>query len=161
MPHQRRRIQQLTINPARTLHTNILPAEPTLDQDNTVIQQTPSPVASPPVAVSSSASTAHTRSTAATAKKSTAAADDWNRCGQNRDIIVRYITPTLPPAAQVLGAYNLGTCQSTLDSLRHTSPTDAGNCTQAAWASDNPGYNADATPAKPLRKVVEAIGPAC
>jgi hypothetical protein len=114
-----------------------------------------------PSIVASAPSAAPTRSAVATIKKSTPKVNEWDRCGPNRDIIVRYVTSGLLPSAQKLGAYNLGTCQPTLDSLRQTSPTSAGYCTQAAWASDNPGYTTDGTPAKPLKKVIEAIGPAC
>lgn len=63
--------------------------------------------------------------------------------------------------AQVLGNYILATCEPTLKMLQETSPTDAGNCTEAAWASDNPGYNADAEPAKRPKNVQMAVGPAC
>ncbi len=45
--------------------------------------------------------------------------------------------------------------------VQRTSPNVPGACTEAAWASDNPGYNADATPAKRLKKVQVAVGPAC
>ncbi|MGW4047340.1 hypothetical protein [Streptomyces sp. NPDC004721] len=53
------------------------------------------------------------------------------------------------------------TCENTFQLLQHTSPTEAGDCTEAAWASDNPGYDADAIPAARLKKVQVAIGPAC
>ncbi|MFE5108469.1 hypothetical protein [Streptomyces sp. NPDC056663] len=53
------------------------------------------------------------------------------------------------------------TCETTFQFLQHTSPIEAGDCTEAAWASDNPGYNADAIPAARLKKVQVAIGPAC
>ncbi|MEU9979524.1 hypothetical protein [Streptomyces sp. NPDC051014] len=50
---------------------------------------------------------------------------------------------------------------TTFESLPRTSSTEAGYCTEAAWASDNPGYNADATPAARLKKVQVSVGPAC
>nr|WTB35099.1 hypothetical protein OG781_41650 [Streptomyces sp. NBC_00830] len=53
------------------------------------------------------------------------------------------------------------TCETTFQWPQHTSPTEAGDCTEAAWASDNPGYNADAIPAARLKKVQVTIGPAC
>jgi hypothetical protein len=53
------------------------------------------------------------------------------------------------------------TCEPTMEWFKHTSPTKAGYCTEAAWASDNPGYITDAEPAKRLKKVQVAIGPAC
>ncbi|MFE2971873.1 hypothetical protein ACFXKC_51605 [Streptomyces sp. NPDC059340] len=82
-------------------------------------------------------------------------------CEPTRDVIAWYKTPGLPDSAQVLGNYYLATCETTFQSLTHTSPTGPGYCTEAAWASDNPGYNADATPAKRLKKVQVVIGPAC
>ncbi|MER7671829.1 hypothetical protein ABTY61_25685 [Kitasatospora sp. NPDC096128] len=82
-------------------------------------------------------------------------------CGPNRDIIVRYITPGLPPSSSLLGEYAIATCEPTFQSLEKTSPKEAGFCTQAAWASDNPGYEADVTPAPPLKKIQVAYGPAC
>jgi hypothetical protein len=36
-----------------------------------------------------------------------------------------------------------------------------GYCAQAAWASGNPGDNADDSPARRLKKVILAIGSAC
>ena len=82
-------------------------------------------------------------------------------CEPTRDVLVWYKTPGLPDSAQVLGNYFLATCETTFQSLTHTSPTGPGYCTEAAWASDNPGYNADATPAKRLKKVQVTVGPAC
>ncbi|MDB4872549.1 MAG: hypothetical protein JWL97_3553 [Gemmatimonadales bacterium] len=80
---------------------------------------------------------------------------------QTRDLIVRMVVPHLPPAAEVLGDVDYGNCRSTLETLPNASPHDPGYCTQIAWASDNRGYNADATPAARLKKVILAIGPAC
>lgn len=82
-------------------------------------------------------------------------------CGPERDVVVWMKTPGVPAMAQVLGSYNLTTCEPTFKWLQETSPTEPGNCTEAAWASDNPGYNADAEPAKQPRKVQMAVGPAC
>ncbi|MFK0154627.1 hypothetical protein ACIQVK_21450 [Streptomyces sp. NPDC090493] len=61
----------------------------------------------------------------------------------------------------MLGNYFLATCETTFESLPRTSPTQAGYCTEAAWASDNPGYDADITPAARLKKVQVSVGPAC
>lgn len=82
-------------------------------------------------------------------------------CGVNRDVIVREVYPSLPVNAYVLGSYNAATCEPTFQMLQDTSPTGAGYCTEAAWGSDNPGYNADATPAKRLKKIQVEVGPAC
>lgn len=107
-----------------------------------------------------SASLAPAASTAAQPSSPAPVAADPS-CGPNLDIIVRYVVPGLEPSAQVLGSYKIATCQPTFETLKETSPTEAGYCTEAAWASDNPGYDADATPAAPLRKVQVAFGPAC
>lgn len=82
-------------------------------------------------------------------------------CGPLKDVIVWTHTPGIPDSAAVLGGRSLATCESTFDSLPTTSPTEAGYCTEAAWASDNPGYNADARPAEHLKKVQITVGPAC
>jgi hypothetical protein len=82
-------------------------------------------------------------------------------CSETRDLIVWYVVPTLPDSAQELGNYNLATCETTLQELQDASPTGPGYCTEAAWVSDNPGYDADATPAKEPKDVVLSVGPAC
>jgi hypothetical protein len=80
---------------------------------------------------------------------------------QKRDIILRMVVPRLPVSAQVIGDVDYVQCRPSLDTLPDMSPTDPGYCTQAAYASDNPGYNADATPAARLKKVIVSVGPAC
>jgi hypothetical protein len=82
-------------------------------------------------------------------------------CDPGPDIIVWYRVPTINDSAQRLGSRGGADCSSTFDSIRTTSPTGDGYCTEAAWASDNPGYNADADPAAPLQHVVVSVGPAC
>jgi hypothetical protein len=82
-------------------------------------------------------------------------------CPPVGDIVVWYRAPTLPDSAQMLGGADPVTCASTFDYLQHTSPTGDGYCTEAAWASDNPGYNADETPAKRIKKVQMWVGPSC
>jgi hypothetical protein len=69
--------------------------------------------------------------------------------------------PDVPAGAQELGNYNAATCESTFKWLEQTSPKEAGDCLEAAWASDNPGYIVDAEPAARLKKVQVAIGPSC
>lgn len=97
----------------------------------------------------------------AKAETATASPTASKSCSPTRDVIVWYRAPGVADSAQVLGNYDLATCESTFQWLQQTSPTGPGYCTEAAWASDNPGYNADATPAKRLKKVQLAIGPAC
>jgi hypothetical protein len=82
-------------------------------------------------------------------------------CGPTRDVIIRTISPNLPPSATEVGDYDLQDCSMTIDDLSNTSPTTDGYCTQAAYADDNPGYNIDETPAPTLRKLVAQFGPAC
>jgi hypothetical protein len=82
-------------------------------------------------------------------------------CGVERDVIVWYKVPGIADSAQVVGNYNLVSCETTFHELQHTSPTGPGYCTEAAWASDNPGYNADADVPQRPKKVQVAVGPAC
>lgn len=82
-------------------------------------------------------------------------------CPPTRDVLVWTKVPGLPAEAQTLGNYNAITCESTFTWLHQASPTDPGYCTEAAWASDNPGYKLDAEPAARLKKVQMTVGPAC
>lgn len=117
----------------------------------------PSPVAStrPPASAPPHASSPAPHTSATPAPDPTCTLPD------TQDLLVRYTVPGLPDSAQVLGEVDLGNCTPTLDCLARTSPRGDGYCTEVAWASDNPGYNADATPAPPLKKVIEAIGGGC
>ena len=74
-------------------------------------------------------------------------------------MIVRYVSPGLPPSAQLLGDVSIATCGPTVEFIRSTALTDPGFCTSVALASDNPGYDFDAAPA--LQAVIAAFGPAC
>ncbi|MCG7203885.1 hypothetical protein [Streptomyces arenae] len=94
-------------------------------------------------------------------KASAKAAAKKKTCEPTRDVLVWYKTPGLPNSAQRLGNYYLATCESTFEWLQKTAVTEPGACTEAAWASDNPGYNTDATPAARLKKVQMAAGPGC
>ena len=77
------------------------------------------------------------------------------------DVIVWYKVPTLQDSAQVLGGWDPETCKSSIAKIMASVPTGTGYCTAIAYASDNPGYNADATPAKPLKHIIEEIGGSC
>ena len=77
------------------------------------------------------------------------------------DLLVRHQVPGLQDDAQILGSADLADCTPTLDSLPSSSPLGPGFCTWVALSSDNPGYNVDARPAAPLRKVIEAFGAGC
>ncbi|SPM40542.1 hypothetical protein MNAB215_2743 [Mycobacterium numidiamassiliense] len=49
-------------------------------------------------------------------------------------------------------------CTSSLDGWAASQPTGTGYCSKIALSSDNPGYDTEARPAAPLRKVIEAVG---
>ncbi|MFJ8798512.1 hypothetical protein [Streptomyces sp. NPDC102487] len=105
---------------------------------------------------------AASRTPATQSKPSAAAGKPAHKaCSSPRDVIVWSKVPGLADSSQRLGGYNLATCETTFDSLRHTSPTQAGYCTLAAWASDNPGYDTDAAPAKRPKAVQVSVGPDC
>lgn len=125
-------------------------------------QAAPSPVATRSAAPASAAAHA--------AKAAAKATSDLSGACENRpasgDIFVRMLVPTLGWQAQRLGGewtWNAATrtCMTSVETMIYTAPTEAGNCTQVAYASSNPGYNADATPAGPLKHVIAEAGPGC
>lgn len=118
---------------------------------------TSSTTSSPSVATSR----AQPSRTSSTPQVAESKASPTKSCSPTRDVIVWTKAAGLPDSAQVLGNYFLMTCESTFKWLERTSPTEAEDCTEAAWASDNPGYNADAVPAARLKKVQMSVGPAC
>lgn len=82
------------------------------------------------------------------------------------DIYVRMITPGESPVAQELGgewAWNSVShkCLTSVQMMIATAPQVPGNCTQVGYAADNPGYDPNATPARPLKEVADETGPAC
>lgn len=66
--------------------------------------------------------------------------------------------PGILANAQELGNYNATICESTFKRLERTSPKEAGDCLEAAWTSDDPGYTVDAEPAGHLKKVQMSVG---
>ena len=53
-------------------------------------------------------------------------------------------------------------CKPTVDEIASTLPVgDAHYCIEIAYATDNPGYNADASPAPKLKKVFRQFGNKC
>lgn len=82
-------------------------------------------------------------------------------CPAVGDVFVWMKVPGVPDTAQALGGNGYPNCESTFTTIQRTSPNVPGACTEAAWASDNPGYDVDATPAKRLKKVQVSVGPAC
>lgn len=117
------------------------------------------PAKSSPSSSHSAAAPTHTARTAAKPKPSPS--KSAKECPAVGDVIVWMKVPGVPDSAQVLGGNGYPNCESTFTTIQRTSPNVAGACTEAAWASDNPGYDADATPAKRLKKVQVAVGPAC
>lgn len=82
------------------------------------------------------------------------------------DIYVRWDDPGVPWTAQELGGewgWNsmTHTCQTSVQEMISASPPGAGNYTQVGYVADNPGYDVNATPARPLENVVAETGPAC
>jgi len=75
-----------------------------------------------------------------------------------RDLIIWERRPHLLDSAYEVGDANLSQCKPTVDTWPAGEPTGAGYCSKIAWASDNPGYDAEAQPAPPLKKVIEEVG---
>lgn len=107
----------------------------------------------------SAAAPEHGASPAAKPKPSPTSSE--KECPAVGDVIVWMKVKGIPDSAQLLGGNGYPNCQSTFDMVRSTSPNVPGACTEAAWVSDNPGYDADATPAKRPKHVQVAVGPAC
>lgn len=76
----------------------------------------------------------------------------------NNDLIIWERWPRLPDAAQRVGDVNFASCKPTLDDWKASEPTGPGYCAKIAWASDNPGYDTDARPAAPLKRVIDETG---
>jgi hypothetical protein len=77
------------------------------------------------------------------------------------DYLVRTTEPGLAASADEIGNVDLSDCTPTLQDFAQTAGQAQGECTAIALASDNPGYNPDASPALPLRKVIKKAGPGC
>ena len=82
------------------------------------------------------------------------------------DILVRITTNGQPAVTQQMGgAWTWNTrshrCDTPVEAVISTASGNAGNCTQVAYATSNPGYQLTAAPAPPLKKIVAAKGPAC
>ena len=89
-----------------------------------------------------------------------------NRPLASGDIYVRMITSGVQTQAQELGGEwrwdsTTNKCLTYVQLVIATAPLVAGSCTQVGYVSDNPGYDPNATPAKPLKRVVAQAGPAC
>lgn len=113
------------------------------------------PVAALPTSVASTATPSAVRTTSEPSVPAETCATPLPDRG---DILEWQEVPGLPDSALELGGTDPEHCVLTFDSLRTSSPTGAGYCTEAAWASDNPNYNPDAVPAPRLKKVQVTIG---
>lgn len=117
---------------------------------------------------SSPAPGARTSTAAAHAARSKTAAINacYKRPWATGQIYVRTVVPGLATTAQEYGGewswdYTTGQCTDSADMMIETAPTGPGYCTQVALAADNPGYDAGAAPAAPLKHLIDSAGPAC
>jgi hypothetical protein len=76
----------------------------------------------------------------------------------DRDLIIWERSPRLPDSAVKVGDVDGVNCKPTIDDWKTGEPTGPGYCAKIAWASDNPGYDADVRPAPPLKKVIDEVG---
>jgi hypothetical protein len=77
------------------------------------------------------------------------------------NFIVRTVEPGMPASAQEIGNVDFGNCTPTLQDFTQTAGQDQGECTTIARARANRGYDVNATPAPPLRRVLMRAGPGC
>jgi hypothetical protein len=104
--------------------------------------------------------------TATASPRATTRAQCEARPDTSGDILVRTTTNGQPAATQQLGGAwawdaKTSTCNTAVDAVIATASATAGNCTEVAYASSNPGYKLTVSPAPPLKKVVASRGPAC
>jgi len=76
------------------------------------------------------------------------------------------ITPGIQWTAQELGGgwtWNVteGKCLTSVQMMMATAPLGTGDCTQAGYVADNPGYDVNAAVAPPLKRVAAHAGPGC
>jgi hypothetical protein len=84
----------------------------------------------------------------------------------SRDIYVRIVKPGTSPETRRLGGswrwdHVTGKCLTAVHFMTATAPRSAGHCTQVGYVTDNPGYDANATPAPRLPHTAVQAGPAC
>jgi len=123
----------------------------------------PAPMTSVKPSPKPAPTTAKPAPTHAPTKAKPAAAPSPTGCGKpdDRDVYVWYKVPGIEDSAQRLGELDLANCTLTVDSVIATSPTGAGYCTEVGYVDQNPGYDPDATPAKPLKNIANEIGGGC
>lgn len=77
------------------------------------------------------------------------------------DYIERDDDPGAPALAGEIGNVDLANCTPSLSDFVAEAGQSPGECTTIALASDNPGYDVNATPAPPLKDVIMSAGPGC
>lgn len=77
------------------------------------------------------------------------------------DYIERTVWPPSPAQADEIGNTDYADCASSLADFAATAGQASGECTTIALAAKNPGYDVNATPAAPLKHVIESAGPGC
>lgn len=118
-------------------------------------------------AVHSARPAASSAAAKAAAKKRQHAIDAcYKRRPASGDIYVRTAAPGTAATAQQLGGgwtwdYTAGQCLSSVALTIETAATGPGDCTTVGFVSDNPGYDANATPARRLESITAQAGPGC
>jgi hypothetical protein len=128
--------------------------------------QPASTAAATTVASSKAAANAGAAPTASSKAVSAAQKGCGARATTSGRIYVRMILPGQTPIAQELGGERvwnrtLRKCLTSVQMIIAAAPKIAGSCTQVGYVADNPGYDANAAVAAPLKRVVAQSGPAC
>jgi hypothetical protein len=139
-----------------------LAGKPKSGQPAGAAQATPQPSSSR----SATVTTTHRKATTARSARLAEAENACYRRPLGGQIYVRMVVPGLATTAQELGGewnwdHVSNQCDDSVAWIIATAPMTAGNCTQVGYVSQNPGYNPNATPARPLRSVAAQAGPAC
>jgi hypothetical protein len=75
-----------------------------------------------------------------------------------RSLIIWHRAPGVQDSAVGINEADLYNCRPALDTWRALGPNGPGYCSKIAWATDNPGYVANVSPAAPLKKVIDEVG---
>lgn len=124
----------------------------------------PLAVLAPALIALAACSSGSTAASASAPQSAAAAASPSAACklkDQGPDYIVRDADPGASVLASEVGPVDLADCKTTLDDFPGTAGQGPGECTTIALASDNPGYNVDASPAPRLKHVIMSAGPGC
>lgn len=77
------------------------------------------------------------------------------------DYIERTVRPGIRTSADEIGNVDYADCTGSLADFAAMAGQADGECATIALASDNPGYNVNETPARPLKGVIESAGRGC